>query len=67
MRGTWERLQERQALTGEWIIYGEHYGINYYLSLGAHTEGDNVLRKQIETFCRQEFPFIAQQLESFEE
>ena len=63
VRGTWERLQEQQALTGEWIIYSEHDGANYYLSLGAHTEGDDVLRKQIETFCRQEFPFIASQLE----
>ena len=63
VRGTWERLQKQQALTGEWIIFGMHEGANYYLSLGTHTEGDNILRKQIETFCRQEFPFIAAQLE----
>lgn len=67
VRGTWERLQEQQALTGEWIIFGVHEGANYYLSLGTHTEGDDVLRKQIETFCRQEFPFIAAQLEPVSE
>lgn len=63
VRGTWERLQKQQALTGEWIIFGVHEDTNYYLSLGTHTEGDDILRKQIETFCRQEFPFIATQLE----
>lgn len=63
VRGTWERLQNQQALTGEWIIFGVHEGANYYLSLGTHAEGDTILRKQIETFSRQEFPFIAAQLE----
>lgn len=64
VRGTWERLQEQHALTGEWIIFGVHEAANYYLSLGTHTDGDDILRKQIEAFCRQEFPFIASQLES---
>ncbi|MGH8854634.1 MAG: hypothetical protein ACREWI_10190 [Telluria sp.] len=63
VRGTWERLQKQKAFTGEWLIFGIHEGANYYLSLGTHTEGDDVLRKQIEIFCRQEFPFIAAQLE----
>lgn len=63
VRGTWNRLQDQQALTGEWIIYGVHEGANYYLSLGNHTEGDQVLRDQIEMFCRREFPFIADRLE----
>jgi hypothetical protein len=67
VRGTWERLQEQQALTGEWIVYAVHAGTNYYLSLGSHKEGDGVLRRQIEMFCRREFPFIADQLEPFEE
>lgn len=63
VRGTWERLQEQQALTGEWIIFGVHEGANYYLSLGTHKEGDDILRKQIEMFSAREFPFIASQLE----
>ena len=66
VRGTWERLQDQQALTGEWIIFGVDDGANYYLSLGTHGEGDEVLRTQIEAFCRQEFPFIANQLEPLE-
>lgn len=66
VRGTWERLQDQQALTGEWIIFGVHNGANYYLSLGTHAEGDEVLRSQIEAFCRREFPFIADQLEPLE-
>lgn len=63
VRGTWERLQKQHALTGEWIIFGVDNGVNYYLSLGNHTEGDKIIRTQIEPFCRQEFPFIAAQLE----
>lgn len=67
VRGTWERLQAQQALSGEWIIYAVHAGANYYLSLGNHTDGDAALRRQIEVFCRHEFPFIADQLEPLEE
>jgi len=67
VRGTWERLQDQRSLTGEWIIYAVHAGSNYYLSLGNHKEGDVALRRQIESFCRHEFPFIADQLEPFEE
>lgn len=38
--------------------------MNNGLRIGTHTDGDDILRKQIEAFCRQEFPFIASQLES---
>jgi hypothetical protein len=65
VRGTWERLQSQQALTGEWIICAWPGG-NNYLSLGNHTDGDTALRRQIEAFCRHEFPFC-RQLEPFEE
>ncbi len=28
VRGTWQRLQQQQALTGKWIIFGVHEEIN---------------------------------------
>lgn len=65
--GAWERLQTERRITGEWIIYAVHDGKNYYLSLGKHTDGDNVLRTQLEIFTRHEFPFIAEQLAPLED
>ena len=54
----WQRLQESEALTGEWLIFAKHEGSNYYLSLGKHNSGDDYLRAQIDAVCLQEFPFL---------
>lgn len=54
----WERLINSEALTGEWLIFAKHEGKNYYLSLGKHNSGDNLLRSQIDAVCLQEFPFL---------
>ncbi|OFA05228.1 hypothetical protein JAB9_09040 [Janthinobacterium sp. HH107] len=62
VQGTLKRLQARQALTGEWIIYAVHQGVNYYLSIGRHTDADELLRNEIEGICGSEFPFILAQL-----
>ncbi|MBD9357141.1 hypothetical protein [Methylomonas albis] len=54
----WERLINKKALTGEWLIFAKHEGKNYYLSLGKHNSGDDLLRSQIDAICLQEFPFL---------
>lgn len=54
----WERLINSEALTGEWLVFAKHEGKNYYLSLGKHNSGDDLLRSQIDAVCLQEFPFL---------
>jgi hypothetical protein len=54
----WVRLINCEALTGEWLIFAKHEGKNYYLSLGKHNSGDDLLRSQIDAVCLQEFPFL---------
>ena len=54
----WERLIDNEALTGEWLIFAQYEGKNYYLCLGKHESGDDLLRSQIDTICLQEFPFL---------
>ncbi|QIF09178.1 hypothetical protein G5A69_08430 [Ralstonia mannitolilytica] len=53
------RRSHAAELTGEWIIYAQHEGQNYYLCLGEHNSGDDVLRKKIDDLCCQEFPFLS--------
>jgi hypothetical protein len=60
--GNWERLNADSALTGEWIIFAQHEGKNYYLCLGRHQGGDDFMRSQIDAVCVSEFPFLAQLL-----
>jgi hypothetical protein len=58
VQGNWLRLANAKALTGEWIVYAQHNGQNYYLCLGRHDSGDDYLRSQIDAICCQEFPFL---------
>ncbi len=64
--GHWERLTEDSALTGEWIIFAKHQGLNYYLCLGQHRSGDEFLRSQIDVVCSREFPFLVDILPKLE-
>lgn len=59
VQGNWGRLVKERALTGEWIIYAQYEGKNYYLCLGWHSSGDENLRKQIDAICCQEFDFLS--------
>ena len=56
--GNWQRMASAAELTGEWIIYAQHDGANYYLCLGRHDSGDDYLRRQIDAICCREFPFL---------
>jgi len=59
VHGNWMRLAKDEALTGEWIVYVQHEGRNYYLCLGNHDKsGHDDLRQQIDAICCQEFPFL---------
>lgn len=59
VHGNWQRLREAERLTGEWIVFAKHEGLNYYLTLTTH---DRTLhqddRQQIENICYPEFPFL---------
>lgn len=58
VEGNWKRLMSESALTGQWIIFAQHDGKNYYLCLASHTTGDQKIRDQIDAICVQEFPFL---------
>ena len=55
--GNWERRSAGRQFTGEWIIYAQHEGQNYYLCLGKHGD-DEKIRAQIDEICAAEFPFL---------
>ncbi|MEH0017280.1 hypothetical protein V6330_23050 [Citrobacter portucalensis] len=59
VRENWLRRSNEQKITGHWIIYAIHEGKNYYLSLGRHTDDEAELRRQIETACLYQFPFLS--------
>jgi hypothetical protein len=42
-------------MTGEWIVYAEIDGVNYYLTLGTHGEPDADIRVRVQS-CFDEFP-----------
>jgi hypothetical protein len=50
-------IEGPQPKTGEWLIYAKHAGINYYLALAFHTEGDDNILKRMRP-CFQEFEFL---------
>jgi hypothetical protein len=58
VQGNLERLANDRALTGEWLVFAQHEGQNYYLCVGRHRGGDDFLRSQIDTVCAHEFPFL---------
>lgn len=63
VHGHLQRLRQKQELTGEWLVFARHEGRNYYLCLATHDTASHVdLRRQIDTVCCQEFPFLAQLL-----
>lgn len=53
-------------LTGEWIVYARHEGVNYYLCLGKHDSHDDHLRSHIDGICCKEFPFLTALLRTME-
>lgn len=65
VHGNLTRLATAEALTGEWIVFAQHEGKNYYLCLGTHDRSQHEnLRNQIDALCCQEFPFLSTLLAS---
>ena len=65
-RVTNETLERRAAdgkLTGEWIIYAEHMGLNYYLTCKPHSMGDQAIFDEIARHCVSDFPEILKWIE----
>jgi len=62
--GNLERLATAKALTGEWIVFAQHEGRNYYLCLATHEPSthDHV-RRQIDAVCCLEFSFLSSLLD----
>ncbi|WP_127811876.1 hypothetical protein [Bordetella bronchiseptica] len=56
--GNYERRSDADKLTGEWIVFAKNEAKNYYLCLGKHNSGDDVIRQKIESVCIVEFPFL---------
>jgi hypothetical protein len=55
----------KQCLTGDWIIYAQHEGQNYYLCLSAHGKDADAFER-IKRCCVDEFPFLRSQLNLIE-
>lgn len=47
---------EADKLTGEWIIFKEHCGRRYYLTLASHVEDNQAIYARILAWCQPEFP-----------
>ncbi len=45
---------DAKQMTGEWIVFAKHKGINYYLTLGKHGD-DEAICQRVQT-CLTEFP-----------
>ncbi|WP_412481394.1 hypothetical protein [Pseudomonas asiatica] len=54
-----ESRRQRGALTGEWLVYYVHDGVNYYLDLANHEEASEPqkLFDRLKSECEWEFPF----------
>lgn len=56
--GNLQRRRDGNKITEEWIIYAIHEGKKYYLCLAKHGDGDEEIRKRINSSCIFEFPFL---------
>jgi hypothetical protein len=59
--GGFEERTER-GLTGDWLIYAKHEGLNYYVDLSTHEEGvgaqAETLFIKLKNGSKAEFPFL---------
>jgi len=53
------QLGKDAAVSGEWLVFAEHDGKYYYLSLATHdTSQHGQVRQAIDAICCREFPFL---------
>lgn len=60
--GNLQRRNDEQKMTGEWIVYANYQGANYYLCLAKHQEGDASIRNRLDAAFLLEFPFLKELL-----
>ena len=46
-----QKIREK-TVTGEWIIFHKHNGLNYYLTLGSHLEDDAAIFARVALACK---------------
>ncbi|MBY5609927.1 hypothetical protein [Rhizobium leguminosarum] len=51
-----ERRFNAGKITGEWVVFAKNNGENYYLCMGTHEMGDQMIYDNIMTGCRHDFP-----------
>ena len=56
--GVLEERSAKQKMTGEWIVFREFCGSNYYLTLAAHNEGDENIYSRVLDSYKMDFPFL---------
>ena len=56
--GNMQRRKDAQKITGEWLVYANYEGKNYFLCLAKHGDGDEGIRQKINSSCIHEFPFL---------
>ncbi|MBS7540386.1 hypothetical protein [Ancylobacter lacus] len=54
--GVFDRRSAEGRLTGEWIIYAENEGRNFYLTCKPHSSDDRIIFEEISYHCAQDFP-----------
>ena len=54
------RRRNEGRMTGEWIVYAQHEGQNFYLCLAKQKDNDRDknIREKLERICMREFPFL---------
>jgi hypothetical protein len=56
-------METRKNVTGEWLVYGQHAGRNYYLCVTVHSSSpaqDQVIYNNMVALCGEEFRFLFQ-------
>ncbi len=56
--GLYKSRAKNNALTGEWIIYAEYQGKNYYFCIASHLEGDAIIYSRMMKRCEPNFQQI---------
>jgi hypothetical protein len=58
-----KKRSDRSKMTGEWIVFLPHGGVNYYLCLNTHGAGDDLIYKRIAENCKRDFPHLLSWIE----
>ena len=65
VHGNLRRRFQTNSMTGEWLVFAEHQGNNYYLTLAEHDSDTHPdVRSWIDAICCVEFPWLIELLEN---